>query len=79
MIDGESSKAERLQKVFIWRYDCSYSDLYLIKNSQDLAVKRHVKLEPKLDDCTITQKELLLDKKGSDHDDRKHGVSATGF
>ncbi len=47
MIDGESSKAELLQKVFIWRYDCSYSDLYLIKNSQDLTVKRLVKLELK--------------------------------
>ncbi len=30
MIDGESSKAELLQKVLIWRYDCSYSDVYLI-------------------------------------------------
>ncbi len=33
MIDGESSKAELLQKVLIWRYDCSYSDAYLIKTS----------------------------------------------
>ncbi len=27
MIDGESSKAELLQKVFIWRYYCSYYKL----------------------------------------------------
>ncbi len=39
MIDGESSKAELLQKVFIWRYDCSYSDAYLIKISPDLTEK----------------------------------------
>ncbi len=37
MIDGESSKAE---KVLIWRYDCSYSDAYLIKTSPDLTPKR---------------------------------------
>ncbi len=35
MIDGESSKAE-----FVWRYDCSYSDAYLIKTSPDLTPKR---------------------------------------
>ncbi len=34
MIDGESSKAELLQKVFIWRYYCSYSDAYVIKTSE---------------------------------------------
>ncbi len=39
MIDGESSKAELLQKVFIWRYDCSYSDAYLIKISPDLTLE----------------------------------------
>jgi len=26
MTDGESSKAELLQKEFIWRYYCSYYD-----------------------------------------------------
>ncbi len=50
MIDGESSKAELLQKVFIWRYDCSYSDAYLIKTSPDLTETRLVKL--KVDVCT---------------------------
>ncbi len=39
MIDGESSKAELLQKVFIWRYYCSYSDAYLIKISPDLTAE----------------------------------------
>ncbi len=48
--------------VFIWKYDCSYSDVYLIKISQDLTEKRHVKQQLKLDICTITLKDLWLDK-----------------
>ncbi len=51
MIDGESSKAE-----FIWRYDCSYSDAYLIKITPDLTAKGLVKHELKLDVCTVTLK-----------------------
>ncbi len=45
MIDGESSKAELLQKVLIWRHDCSYSDAYLIKTSPDLTLKQPLKLD----------------------------------
>ncbi len=29
--------------MFIWRYDCSYSDVYLIKISQDLTLKQQLK------------------------------------
>ncbi len=55
MIDGESSKAELLQKVFIWIYDCSYSDAYLIKISLDLTLKQQLKLNT----CTITLKDKI--------------------
>ncbi len=50
MIDGESSKAERLQKVFIWRYYCSYSDAYLIKS--DLFTLKESKLSIRLCACS---------------------------
>ncbi len=55
MIDGESSKAELLVH---WRYDCSYSDVYFIKSVKIWYEKQQLKL----DACTITLKELLLDK-----------------
>ncbi len=54
MIDGESSKAELLQKVFIWKYDCSYYNVYFIKISPDLTLKQPLN--------TITLKERLLEK-----------------
>ncbi len=55
MIDGESSKAELLQNVFIWRYYCSYSDAYVIKTSE-------IQQQKDMDVCTITLNKLLLDK-----------------
>ncbi len=69
MIDGESSKAERLQKVFIWRYYCSYSDAYLIKSVQIWHEKQPLN--------TITLKELLLDKKTTEG--MEEIVCATGY
>ncbi len=55
MIDGESSKAELLQKVFIWRYYCSYSDAYVIKTSEIW--------QQKDTECVYnTLNKLLLDK-----------------
>ncbi len=32
-----------IQKVLIWRYDCSYSDAYLIKTSPDLTLNNYTK------------------------------------
>ncbi len=73
MIDGESSKAELLQYLFIWRYYYSYSDVYFIKMSKDLTEKRHVKLQLKEDFCIITLKTFDLIKELS-IGDRRHGV-----
>ncbi len=55
MIDGESSKAELLQKVFIWRYDCSYSDAYVIKTSE-------IRQQKDTECVYITLNKVLLDE-----------------
>ncbi len=61
MIDGESGKAELLQSSTCSSGDItSYSDVYLIKISQDLTEKSHMKLQLKPDVCTITLKDKKL-------------------
>ncbi len=69
MIDGESRKAELLQSNKCSSGNItnnistkSYSYVYFMKISKVFTAKRHVKLELKVDICTIRLKYLLLDK-----------------
>ncbi len=39
ILKGVRDDAASVQKVFIWRYDCSYSDLHLVRISQDLTAE----------------------------------------